>query len=61
MAARWPAFYVREPFDVAIKKLHGEEIIINTDNVPIEPRASKGTPMVFTVLDDVIVEAHRRT
>ena len=55
------AFYVREPFDVAIKKLHGEEIIINTDNVPIEPRASKGTPMVFTVLDDVIVEAHRRT
>ncbi len=55
------AFYVRDPFDITIKKLHGEETTINTDNVPIEPRASKGTPMIFTVLDDIIVEAHRRT
>ena len=55
------AFYVRDPYNITIKKLHGEETAINTDNVPIEPRVSKGTPMIFTVLDDVIVEARRRT
>ena len=53
------AFYVREPFDIAVKQRHGTVTRINTEEVRIEQRASKGSMLILVMLDDDVILADR--
>ena len=53
------AFYVREPFDMAIKQRHGTVTRVNTEEVRIEQRASKGSMLILVMLDDDVVAVDR--
>ena len=49
------AFYVCEPFDMAVKQRHGTVTRVNTEEVRIEQRASKGSMLILVMLDDDVV------
>lgn len=49
------AIHVLEPVDLKITQAHGQETIVNSEQVRIEPRNGKGQPMVMALLDDVVV------
>ncbi len=53
------AFYVREPFDIAVKQRHGTVTRVNTEEVRIEQRASKGSMLILVMLDDDVVSADK--
>ncbi len=48
------AFHVTNPKDVVILQKHGDETRLNTDEVHIEARFSKGSPVVMVMLDNVV-------
>ena len=51
------ACIVKEPFDLAVIQRHGTVTRINTEQIHIEPRASKGSMLLAVVLDDDVVTA----
>jgi DNA gyrase subunit A len=53
------ALYVREPFDFMIVQKHSAPTRMNTENIFIEPRLSKGMPLVASILDDYVMEAYK--
>ncbi len=53
------AFYVREPFDFAVRQRHGAITRFNTEDVRIEERASKGSMLVLVMLDDDVMSAEK--
>jgi len=53
------AFYVREPFDFNVVQFHGTVTRANTDQVFIEPRASRGQLLVMALLDDIVIAAEK--
>ena len=48
-------FYVCEPFDMAIRQRHGTVTRVNSEEVRIEQRASKGSMLILVMLDDDVV------
>ena len=53
------AMYVREPFEFMIVQKHSAPTRMNTENIFIEPRLSKGMPVVASILDDYVTEAYK--
>ena len=53
------AFYVCEPFDLNIRQRHGTVTRVNTEEVRIEPRASKGSLLILVMLDDDVIAAEK--
>jgi len=53
-------FYVREPFVFDVIQRHGTVTTCSTEQVRIEQRASYGTMLVMTILDDDVVQVVRR-
>ena len=49
------AFHVTVPKDIVISQKHGDETRLNTDEVLIEARNSKASPVVMVMLDNVVV------
>lgn len=50
---------VTEPFDFTLTQRHGNKTVLNTEQVHIEPRSSKGTMLLSVVLDDDIINPDR--
>ena len=53
------ALYVKEPYDIVIRQFHGEETVVNTESVFIEPRTGKGMLTVMALLDDIVIGARK--
>lgn len=53
-------FHVMMPFTVQVVQKHGAVTELYTEDVLIEPRVSRGRLTVMTILDDVVVSAHRK-
>ena len=53
------AFYVRMPFDIEVMQAHGDKTIVNTEEIMIQPRFSKGMPIVMALMDNVVETAIR--
>ena len=53
------ALYVKEPYDIVIRQFHGEETVVNTESVFIEPRTGKGMLTVMALLDDIVIGAKK--
>ena len=50
---------VQQPFTLVIEQRHGTRTPINTEQIHIEPKASKGEMLLAVVLDDDVVSAYR--
>jgi len=50
---------VRDPFTLIVEQRHGTKTPINTEQIHIEPKASKGEMLLAVVLDDDVVSAYR--
>lgn len=50
------AFHVTDPKDIMIRQKMGDETKLNTDEVLIEARNSKGSPLVMVMLDNTVSE-----
>lgn len=50
---------VREPFSFTVTQFHGDKTVFSTEDVLIEPRASKGSPLVMVLLDNIVTEVYR--
>ena len=48
------ALYVREPYDFEIVQKNGARTRMNTDDIVIEARASKGRMVVMALMDDTV-------
>ena len=48
------AGHITDPVSLIAVQKHGTETEFSSENVPIEARNGKGSPIVITVLDDVI-------
>ena len=53
------ALPVREPYTFAVSQVHGDKQLFSTEDVLIEPRASKGSPLVMVLLDNVVTDVYR--
>lgn len=51
--------YVREPFSFMVMQKKSEPGMHNTEDIPIDPRFSKGRPLVMALMDDIITECIR--
>jgi DNA gyrase subunit A len=54
------AFFVTQPFEFEIEQFHGAKTSFNTEEVPIQKRADKGTLLVMVLLDDVVTGAYKK-
>ena len=50
---------VQNPFTLVIEQRHGTKTPLNTEQIHIEPKASKGEMLLAVVLDDDVVSAYR--
>ena len=50
---------VQQPFTLVIEQRHGTKTPLNTEQIHIEPKASKGEMLLAVVLDDDVVSAYR--
>ncbi len=50
---------VQQPFTLVIEQRHGAKTPLNTEQIHIEPKASKGEMLLAVVLDDEVVSAYR--
>ena len=50
---------VQAPYTLVIEQRHGTKTPINTEQIHIEPKASKGEMLLAVVLDDDVVSAYR--
>ena len=50
---------VQTPYTLVIEQRHGTKTPINTEQIHIEPKASKGEMLLAVVLDDDVVSAYR--
>lgn len=50
---------VTEPYTLVCEQRHGTKTAIHTEQIHIEPKASKGTLLIPVVLDDDVVSAYR--
>ena len=48
-------FYAGEPREFTVLQRHGGRTMLSTDALRVEPRFSKGAPLVAVVLDDDVV------
>lgn len=46
--------YVCEPFSFAVLQKKSEPTLMNTEDIPIDPRFSKGRPVIMALMEDVI-------
>ena len=53
------AFYVKEPFTICCEQKSGEVTMINTEEIGIEDRFSKGKPAVMVLLGNEIIRCMR--
>lgn len=53
------AFHVRAPFRFVVEQFHGTKTVCDTELVRIDKRGGKGSLLVMTLLDDVVVAAYR--
>ena len=50
---------VQQPFTLVIEQRHGAKTPINTEQIHIEPKGSKGEMLLAVVLDDDVISAYR--
>ena len=50
---------VQQPFTLVIEQRHGTKTPLNTEQIHIEPKASKGEMLLAVVLDDDVIGAYR--
>ena len=50
---------VQNPFTLVIEQRHGTKTPLNTEQIHIEPKASKGEMLLAVVIDDDVVSAYR--
>lgn len=49
------ALIVKEPFDIILTQQNGETTKINTEEVLIEQKVSKGAPVLMVIMDDIVL------
>lgn len=49
------ALLVKEPFDIILTQQNGETTKINTEEILIEQKVSKGAPVLMVIMDDIIL------
>ena len=50
---------VKDPFTLTVEQRHGTKTMLDTEQIHIEPKASKGEMLLTVVLDDDVVAAYR--
>ena len=50
---------VKDPFTLTVEQRHGTKTALDTEQIHIEPKASKGEMLLTVVLDDDVVAAYR--
>ncbi|MGI6162066.1 MAG: DNA gyrase subunit A [Christensenellales bacterium] len=53
------AAYVTVPYDIDVLQKNGEVTRINTEELLIEPRLSKGQPIIMVLMDNIVLEAYK--
>ncbi len=54
------AFQVKEPFKFIVEQAHGAVSEFSTEDILIEPRFSRGMPLVTVILDDIVTRAYKK-